>query len=83
MHHGLKNKVDPGRMVEEGAQVKLKTRIPDRWDAAIDKFSRGKVLPEYLGERFCRYYALNRRGEERQFHNTVSPTDFDWYLRAV
>jgi glutamine synthetase len=83
VHHGLKNKIDPGRMIEQGAQVRLKTRIPDRWDAAIDKFSRSKVLPEYLGERFCRYYGLNRRAEERQFHNTVSPTDFDWYLRAV
>lgn len=83
VHHGLKNKIDPGRMVEKGEQVRLKTRIPDRWNAAIDKFSRSKVLPEYLGERFCRYYALHRRGEERQFHNTVSEPDFDWYLRAV
>ena len=83
VHHGLKNKIDPGRMVEKGEQVRLKTRIPDRWSAAIDRFSRSKVLPEYLGERFCHYYAINRRGEERQFHNTVSQTDFDWYLRAV
>ena len=83
VHHGLKNKCDPGRMVEEGEDVRLKTRIPDRWDQAIDRFSRSKVLPEYLGAEYCRYYALNRRGECRQFHNTVSPTDFDWYLRAV
>lgn len=83
VHHGLRNKIDPGKMVTEGAAVNLRTRIPDRWDAAISKFARSKVLPGYLGERFCRYYALNRRGEERQFHSTVSPTDFDWYLRAV
>ena len=82
-HYGLRNKCDPGRMVEQGESIKLKTRIPDRWDAAIDKFSRSKVLKEYLGEHYCRYYALNRRGECRQFHNVVSPTDFDWYLRAV
>jgi glutamine synthetase len=83
VHHGLKNKCDPGRMVEEGEDVRLKTRIPDRWDKAIDRFSRSKVLPQYLGAEYCKYYALNRRGECRQFHNTVSPTDFDWYLRAV
>jgi glutamine synthetase len=81
--HGLRNKIDPGPMVEEGQQVKLKTRIPDRWDAALDKFARSKVLPEYLGDRFCRYYTINRREESRQFHNVVSPVDFDWYLRAV
>ena len=83
VHYGLKNKCDPGRMVEEGEDVRLKTRIPDRWDRAIDCFAKSKVLPEYLGAEYCRYYALNRRGECRQFHYTVSPTDFDWYLRAV
>ena len=83
VHYGLKNKCDPGRMVEEGENVTLKLRIPDRWDAAIDRFSRGKVLKTYLGERFCRYYAMNRRAESRQFHNIISPLDFDWYLRAV
>jgi glutamine synthetase len=83
VHFGLKNKIDPGRMVEEGENVRLRTRIPDRWEAAIDKFSRSKVLPDYLGKRFCDMYTLNRRGECRQFHNVVSPLDFDWYLRAV
>jgi len=83
VHYGLKNKCDPGRMVEEGESITLKTGIPDRWDYAIDKFSRSKILPEYLGERYCKYYALNRRGECREFHNVISPLDFDWYLRAV
>lgn len=83
VHYGLKNRCDPGRMIEQGESLTLKTRIPDRWDTAIDKFARSKVLPNYLGERYCKYYALNRRGECRQFHNTVSPLDFDWYLRAV
>ncbi len=83
VHHGLKNKCDPGKMIDQGQPVKLKTRIPDRWEAAIDQFSRSKVLPDFLGTEFCRYYALHRRGESRQFHNVVPPTDFDWYLRAV
>ena len=83
VHYGLKNKCDPGRMVEEGESITLKTGIPDRWDYAIDKFSRSKILPEYLGERYCKYYALNRRGECREYHNVISPLDFDWYLRAV
>ena len=70
-------------MIDQGQSVNLRTRIPDRWEAAIDQFSRSKVLPDYLGAEFCEYYALHRRGESRQFHNVVPPTDFDWYLRAV
>jgi len=83
VHWGLKNKCDPGRMVEEGEVITLKRRIPNRWDAAIDKFARSKVLPQYLGEEYCRIFAKHRREESRRFHNVVSDVDFDWYLRAV
>lgn len=83
VHHGLKNRCDPGRMVREGEVISLKNKLPNRWDAAIDKFSRSKVLPEYLGAEFCKSYVLNRRSESARFHNVVSNTDFDWYLRAV
>jgi glutamine synthetase len=83
VHYGLKNKCDPGRMIEEGEEITLRTRIPDRWDAAIDKFSRSKILADYLGEEYCKLFVKNRRAESRAFHNTVSPLDFDWYLRSV
>jgi len=83
VHHGLKNKCEPGRMVEEGEIITLKRKIPNRWDAAIDKFARSKILPQYLGEEYCRVYAIHRRDESRRFHNVVSNVDFDWYLRAV
>lgn len=83
VHHGLKHKCDPGLMIEQGARIQPKLKIPNRWDTAIDKFSRSKVLPDYLGADYCNYYAVNRRVESEQFHNTVSELDFDWYLRAV
>jgi glutamine synthetase len=83
VHHGLKNRCDPGRMVKEGEVITLKQKVPSRWDAAIDKFSRSKVLREYFGAEYCKAYAVNRRDESRRFHNVVSNTDFDWYMRAV
>ncbi len=83
VHHGLKNKCDPGRMVEQGAHIAPKLKIPNRWDAALDTFERSKILPQYLGERYCRYFAMNRREESRLFHNKISALDFDWYLRSV
>jgi glutamine synthetase len=83
VHYGLKNNCDPGRMIEEGEVIALKRKIPNRWDAAIDAFSRSKILPRYLGEEYCKIYVAHRRDESRRFHNTVSNVDFDWYLRAV
>ncbi len=83
VHFGMKNRCDPGRMVEEHEEVRLKRKIPNRWDAALDKFERSKVFPEYLGKDFCRHYTIVRRDECRQFHNVISNVDFDWYMRAV
>ena len=83
VHHGLKNKLDPGTMVEQGAEISPKLKIPNRWESAIDKFSRSKILPAYLGKDYCKYYAMNRRAEAEKFHNVISQLDFDWYLRAV
>ena len=67
-HYGMKNRLDPGPMVEQGAEIVPKLKIPHRWDAAINRFMRSKVLPEYLGKEYCRYYAMTRlpprRGRE-------------------
>ena len=83
VHYGLKNKCVPGKMVEQGESIVPRLRIPNRWDAAIDRFGRSKILPDYLGKDYCKYFAMNRREESRRFHNTVSQLDFDWYLRSV
>ncbi|MFQ6005207.1 MAG: glutamine synthetase family protein [Woeseia sp.] len=83
VHFGIKNRCDPGRVVTEGEFITLKKKLPNRWETAIDKFARSKVLPQYLGDEYCKAYVVNRRDESRRFHNIVSNTDFDWYMRAV
>jgi glutamine synthetase len=83
IHHGIKNRIEPPRMVEEGEIITLKRKIPNRWDDAIDRFARSKVLPTYLGEEYCRIYAIQRRDESRRFHNVISNVDFEWYLGPV
>ena len=83
MEHGTTESFGPGRMVKEGESVKLKMRIPNRWDYALDKLGRSKVLPDYLGKEFVKCYVDHRRVESQQFQNQVSPLDFDWYLRSV
>jgi glutamine synthetase len=83
VHYGLKNRVEPGRMVRENEVITLKRKLPGRWDAAIDRFARSRILPQYLGTEYCRAYSTNRRVEAERFHNVVSDADFDWYMRAV
>ncbi|NNF40564.1 MAG: glutamine synthetase [Woeseiaceae bacterium] len=83
VHYGLKNKCDPGTMVEQGAHIVPKLKIPNRWDTAIDRLQRSKILPQYLGKDYCKYFAMNRREESRLFHNRISGLDFAWYLRSA
>ncbi len=81
--YGLREKQEPPQMVSEGQRVRLRTRIPVRWDAALAKFARSKVLPEYLGPEWCQYFLMNRRAECERYHNEVPIKDFEWYLRSV
>ena len=83
VHYGLKNKIKPPRMIKQGQEIIPKLSIPNRWDNALDKFARSKVLPAYLGEDFCKYFLANRRHECALFHNEVSSLDHDWYLRSL
>ena len=83
VHHGLTTRCEPGPMVREGDVIELERKIPNRWDAALDLFAKSRILPDYLGRRYCQYYVINRREESRRFHNRVSNVDFDWYMRAV
>lgn len=83
IQHGLQNRLKPDRMVEEGEAVAPKMRLPRRWHAAIERFSRSRVLRDALGAEFCRLYVGNRRVEEQRFHNEVTGSDYRWYLRAT
>ena len=83
VHHGMRYRVDPGEMVEQGAEIMPVLEIPNRWDAALDLFEDSQVLSEYFGEDYCRYDTMVRRAESQKFHNHIAQLDFDWYLRAV
>lgn len=83
VHYGLKNRCDPGAMVAEGDVITLKSRLPNRWKTAIDRFAKSRILPTYLGDEYCKAYVINRREEEQSYNNVISDVDFDWYLRAV
>lgn len=83
LHHGIVNKLDPGRMVQSGEVLEEKVLLPTRWDAALDAFERSTVLPKYLDERYHKLYATCRREECERFHAEISNRDYEWYLRAI
>jgi glutamine synthetase len=83
IHHGITNRCDPGPMVAEGEVIEEKVALPLRWEAALDAFDRGTVLPQYLGKRYHDLFAACRREECDRFHAQITDRDYEWYLRAI
>ena len=83
IHHGITNKCEPGPMIRPGEVIEEKITLPLRWEAALDAFEAGTVLPRYLGERYHRIFAACRREECDRVHSQITDRDYEWYLRAV
>jgi len=83
IHHGITNRCDPGPMVAQGTVIEEKAELPLRWEAALDAFAAGSILPKYLGKRYHDLYAACRREECDRFHAQITDRDYEWYLRAV
>lgn len=82
-HHGITAQVEPPAMVREGQPLPAEVRLSHRWEAALDAFDAGRILPGYLGEEFCRVYGMARRFEAEAFHAQVPALDYDWYLPGI
>jgi glutamine synthetase len=83
IHHGIAQRCEPGPMVSPGQVIEERATLPLRWEAALDAFERGSVLPRYLGERYHRLFASCRREECDRIHAQIPERDYEWYLRAV
>lgn len=83
IHHGITQRCDPGPMVAPGTIIEEQILLPARWDAALDAFDAGTVLPRYLGERYHKLYGTCRREECDRFHAEITNRDYEWYLRAI
>ncbi|SVA87657.1 uncharacterized protein METZ01_LOCUS140511, partial [marine metagenome] len=77
------SKSDPGVMVQPGEEIDDEVALPVRWEAALDAFAAGKVLPEYIGKMYHEVFGKCRREECDRFRSEVSERDYEWYLRAV
>ena len=66
IHHGICQGCEPGAMIPEGAEIDEVITLPRIWSAALDEFDSSAVLPQYLGEDYCRLFGTVRRGECEQ-----------------
>jgi glutamine synthetase len=83
LHHGIAHGLEPGPPVRPGEVIEERITLPVRWEAALDAFEAGRILPGYFGEPYHRLFAACRREECERFHAQITDRDYEWYLRAV
>ena len=83
IHHGLARGLDPGPPTTGNANEKHAASLPSHWLDALRAFDRAGVLAEYLGADYCRVYLACKWREFEMFNARVTPTEYDWYLRAL
>lgn len=84
VYHGIKNELDPGKMVEgNGYDPKNKSPfdLPLNWFDAVKEFEKCPLIEQYLGKRFQEKYAIIKRTEQKRFFATIPLEDYDWYFR--
>lgn len=84
IHHGISNQCDPGPWVPERTELpEQKPQLPQRWEAALDRFKSSELAPRYLGKEYADVFAKMRESECNSYHAAVPNTDYAWYLKSV
>ncbi|MCR9218866.1 MAG: glutamine synthetase family protein [Alphaproteobacteria bacterium] len=83
LHHGLANRLDPGRIERGNAYDTPPSGLPLRWWQALKTMADSSVLPAYLGAHYCESYVAARSFENDNFQAHIPALDYSWYLRTV
>ncbi|MGZ8408774.1 MAG: glutamine synthetase family protein [Hyphomicrobium sp.] len=83
VHLGLKNKIDPGPMIEGNGYEQPSDPMPTNWFAALETFRKSSFAAQYFGSDFVRIFATIKEIEADRFFAEPQPLDFDFYLRTI
>ncbi len=81
IHHGLTNRIAPPEMTTGNACLDSDPGLPIQWGPALLELENGKILPDYLGQDYCKAYVSCKRTEMETFFSTPSLKEYEWYLR--
>ncbi len=82
IHHGITNKIDPGKPWEGNAGDRYDPDLPFRPRRAVERLQEGDQLASYLGADYIRAYGACKTAELDKFENQISPAEYAWYLQG-
>ncbi|WP_095107218.1 glutamine synthetase family protein [Pseudomonas sp. Irchel 3E20] len=83
IHHGIRQRLDPGAPVEGNGYAQAKELLPTDWLTTLRALEGSAWAREALGAEFLRVYLAVKRAEYRQFMGQVGEQDWRWYLHQA
>ena len=80
---GVKNRIDPGPMVEGNGYEQPAAPMPTNWFAALERFRQSEFIGYYFGKPFVDIFATIKEIEADRFFAEPQPLDFEFYLRTI
>lgn len=80
LHHGISNRLDPGRMHTGNAGAEVDRGLPLNLPGALDAIRNARVLEDYFGSEYLQIYAEVKQAEFDAFMGDIFQREYDWYL---
>ena len=80
IHHGIKNRIDPGAAIVGNAYEQVRETLPTDWLTALRALENSSWARDALGEDFLKVYLAIKWAEFSQFAGEVGEQDWRWYL---
>ena len=80
VHHGLKNRIDPGPPAVGNVSREPDLSLPFTIDDALQRVETATVLPGYFGPETLSLYRETKRIEENRVRRPITPVEYEWYL---
>lgn len=82
MHHGMANKLDPGKSFKGNAGYAFDEDLPWRPRRAFEVLGDADTLRDYLGAGYVDAYAACKLAEMDKYEAEFPPQEYRWYLQA-
>ena len=83
MHHGIKNKIDPGKPVTGNGYLTKTEGLMLNWYDALDALETSAFIKDYFGPEFVKTFSAVKRAECERFFAEVTDFDYRWHLRTA
>lgn len=82
MHHGLRNRIDPGAPILGESQPTAQ-RLSHDWVRSVERLERSELAAEILGKTFRDVYVTLRKTEIAELTTIIAPHEYSTYLSRL